>query len=150
MEDLDGHVFPQLGIALEDALDIQQILTPFAGTAPFIGSRPDLSLQDVLDSCDRKRDAQHVARFGALHEGKIAGIGLQLHPQVGAGSRHVEAVREPFHLKTPGQQCFCFASLPGCDHQSQIQTDQRLHVRINALTANYAIADTVLLEEGDQ
>jgi hypothetical protein len=57
---------------------------------------------------------------------------------------------ELLHHETRSQQRLDRRQLADRDHQVQIQADQRLHVRIDALTADHAIPHAALFQKRDQ
>lgn len=47
-------------------------------------SAAQISLEEILDCCNRQYHAQHGALGGMVDEGCISRIGLKLHPQIAA------------------------------------------------------------------
>jgi hypothetical protein len=66
------------------------------------------------------------------------------------GSRDVQAVWKPFHFIARHQQRFRLRQLFDGDYQVEVKADQRFHVGVDSLSADYAIPDSVILEERDQ
>src|SRR5438552_15178674 len=94
-EDLGRDLPAQLGVSLEQACDISEVLLALARPASRVRRRPDFPLEDVLYTGDWQSDAEDLTRRRPVHEGEISRIGLDLRSQVVAIVGDVQIVVGP-------------------------------------------------------
>src|SRR6266496_2599853 len=150
IQDFGRYLAPKVGMPLEDPRDVGQVLLPLARPPSRIQGRPDLPSQHVGEAGDGQDESEHVSGRGARQEGLIPGVHLELHAEVGAGPRHVEAVREPLHRESGPQQLLDARELVGRDHQVEVEAHHRSGVGVDGLSADHAVPDLVLVEQTDQ
>ena len=149
-ENLGRNLRAQSRVALQKASDVGQVLLPLAGAPGIVRHGPDLSLEHILQARHRQPQAQHIPYLGPVHEGRVAGIGLNLNAESGPWHRHVQAVGEPLHAERLAQERLDLAELVGGNRHVQVQAHHRLGVRVYRLPAHHAIPDAVVGQERDQ
>ena len=149
-QDVGRDALAQLWMHLEKASDVGQVLLPLAGAPGLVRHGPDTSLEHILQARHRQPQAEHIPYLGPLHEGRVAGIGLNLNAESGPWHGHVQAVGEPLHAEGLAQERLDLAELVGGDRHIQVQAHHRLGVRVDRLPAHHAIPDAVVGQERDQ
>ena len=80
---------------------------------------------------------------------EVAGIGLNLNPQVRFSLGQIDAMRKSFDRENLSTQHFDSFYVFSRYHNIQIQADQRLSVGVNCLAADNTVPYPVLIEQRD-
>ena len=103
VKDGGGNLAAQLRIRLQQARNVGQVLLALAGAALRVKRGPYLACQRILQAGDRQLHPQHDLALCTQGKVCVAGVCLNLHPQVRTGQVDVQPMREVFDLKTARQ-----------------------------------------------
>ena len=100
---------------------------------------------------DGQVNAEYVPSRRMIGEGEIARVGLDLHPKIRPRDRDVQAMSgNSLDLKAVAEQTLDFFYLVGRNDKIEVQTNQRVGICVDALSADYTKSDLAIAEQVDQ
>ena len=131
-------------VSFDQTRDIGEVLLAFARATGRIEHRPNLALKNILKARDGQSVTQDILHGRARQESFVAGICLKLKPEIRASRRNVNTVRKTFDGKFFAQQPLNLWELLHSNYNIKIKADHRVHISIESLSTEHAIANTML------
>src|SRR5204862_1783790 len=99
---------------------------------------------------DGQYDSQHIALFRTIDEWPVSRVRLNLDAQVAVRLGHVDAVRIMLDGEMLSERGFDALDIGNGDDDVEVETDDRLGVRVDPLPADHAKAHAPLAQERQQ
>lgn len=143
-QDFGGNSLAETGVDFKQTRDIGQVFLALTGPARRIERSPHFSLKNILNAGNGQTKPKNVAHCGPPQKCFIAGIGLNLDPQVRTSGRDIETMGESFNAELLAKQLLRSRELVDGDDDIEVKAHNRLRIGVDALSAEDTISNPLL------